>query len=86
MVKKSAFRPFQNEADCLQIGEDLTIENRIDRVSIFGSVDITFDKAGLLIARQLKEVLDLTLAEMEKTELPEKIALAPMDTVDNPFE
>jgi hypothetical protein len=57
----------------------------IDRVSIYGSIDITRDKEGLAIARQLKEILDLTLAELEKSDLPEKISLAPADTVDNPF-
>jgi hypothetical protein len=31
----------KNESDCIQIGKELTIENRIDRVSIFGSIDFT---------------------------------------------
>jgi hypothetical protein len=33
----------------------------------------------------LKEILDLTLAELEKGELPEKISLTPVETVENPF-
>jgi hypothetical protein len=61
------------------------VENRIDRISIFGSIDITRDKEGLAIARQLKEILDLTLSELEKEELPERIALATVETLDNPF-
>ena len=83
-MAKKIINPFKNESESLQIGE-LTVENRLDRVSLFGSIDITRDKAGLTIARQLKEILDLTLAELEKSELPEKIALAPAETVDNPF-
>lgn len=83
-MAKNGFLPYKNEEDCLQIG-DLTIENRVDRVSIFGTIDLTLDKEGLANTRQLKEILDLTLAELEKAELPDKISLASADTVDNPF-
>ena len=79
------FKPFKNESDCLQIGE-LTIENRVDRVSIFGSIDITLDKEGLAVARELKAIIDYTLAEMENVDLPDKIAIDPMEIVDNPFK
>ncbi len=83
MTKKS-IRPFKNEEDCLQIG-DLTIENRLDRVSIFGSIDITRDKEGLAVARELKSILELTLAELENADLPDKVTLQPVETVKNPF-
>jgi hypothetical protein len=84
MMKKRDFSPFKNESDCVQIG-DLTIENRIDRISIFGSIDITFDKEGLAVAKELKAIIDSTLAEMEKVDLPDKIEIAPVEIVDNPF-
>jgi len=83
-MEKKIINPFKNESESLQMG-DLTVENRIDRVSIYGSIDITRDKEGLAIARQLKEILDLTLGELEKADLPEKIPLAPVEKVDNPF-
>ena len=83
-MEKKIINPFRNESESLQMG-DLTVENRIDRVSIYGSIDITRDKEGLAIARQLKEVLDLTLGELEKADLPEKISLVPVEKVDNPF-
>jgi hypothetical protein len=83
MIKK-IIKPFRNESECLQIG-DLTVENRIDRISIFGSIDIKRDKEGLALARQLKEIIDLALAELEKKELPERIAPATVETVENPF-
>jgi len=83
MVKKT-ISPFKNESECLQIG-DLNIENRLDRISIFGSLDITRDKEGLASAKSLKAILDLTLAELESAELPDKITLAGTDTVENPF-
>lgn len=84
-MSRKNFKPLANESDCLQIG-GITVENRVDRVSIFGSVDITRDKEGLSVARELKSILDLTLAELEKSELPDKIKLTPAKTVKNPFE
>jgi hypothetical protein len=76
--------PFKNESECLQIG-DLTIENRIDRVSIFGSIDITRDKQGLGVARQLKQILERTLKVLEAADLPDQIVLEPTESVKNPF-
>ncbi|MDD2271129.1 MAG: hypothetical protein PHP95_04140 [Desulfuromonadaceae bacterium] len=81
---KKDFSPFKNESDYIQIGE-LTIENRIDRVSIYGSTDITLDKVGLVVAKELKAIIDSVLTDMEKVNLPDRIAIAPVETVDNPF-
>ena len=83
MVKKS-FSPYKNESDCIQLG-NLTIENRVDRVSIFGSIDLTKDKDGLSMTRELKNIIDQTLAELEKSELPDRIVVNPAETVENPF-
>jgi hypothetical protein len=83
------FKPFQNESQSLKIAPDvgdLTIENRIDRVSLFGSLDITKDKIGLAAARDLKTILDLVVAELERSDLPEKIEIIPPETVKNPFQ
>ncbi|MBV5327588.1 MAG: hypothetical protein JZU65_08100 [Chlorobium sp.] len=85
MAKNKEFSPFKNESDCIQIGDDLTIENRVDRISIFGSIDLTLDKGGLKAARELKAILDMTLTEMEKVELPEKVDIVKPKIVDNPF-
>jgi len=51
--------PFANEAQALSIG-DLNVENRLDRISLFGSVDLTKDKRGLQHARILRAVLEAT--------------------------
>ena len=80
----SKLKPFANESDALSLGE-LNIENRLDRVSIFGSIDITRDKAGLEQAKLLQSVLNATVAALESEQLPERIAVAPTDTVGNPF-
>jgi hypothetical protein len=83
-MPKTALRPFGNESDTLQIG-DLNVENRLDRLSIFGSLDITLDKEGLAAARELKALVDRAIAEMEKTDLPDRIAISAPETVKNPF-
>ena len=84
-MKNNDFRPFKNESDCIQLGEDLTIENRVDRVSIFGSIDLTLDKVGFEVAKELKAILDLIVDEMEKNDLPDKISIIPAQIVKNPF-
>lgn len=83
-MTKRAIKPFKNESDCLEIGE-MTIENRLDRVSLFGSLDLTRDRRGLALARQLHELLELTLAELEGADLPDLISLETAESVENPF-
>lgn len=83
---KDTLQPFQNESQSIGIGE-LTIENRLDQLELYGSLSITRDQAGLALARRLKGVLDAALAHLEAaTDLPEKIATRPGDSVDNPFK
>lgn len=84
MVKK-IIHPFRNESECLQIG-GLTIENRVDRLSVYGSLDITRDKEGLAAARDLKAVIDLAVAELEKSDLPDRVTLEQTEKVENPFK
>jgi hypothetical protein len=67
-------RPYQNEADAVEIG-DLKIENRLDRVTIYGRIDLTRDKAGLENARALKRLLENIVRTLEgDPALPEHVA------------
>ena len=59
-----AFRPYENEADVLQVS-DLNVENRLDRIAVFGSVDLTRDKAGIRLATALKAVLDAVVLKLQ---------------------
>ena len=79
-------KPFQNETESLGIS-DLTIENRSDRVEIYGAVHITRDKQGLAHARALKALVDEVVAALEGSEdLPEKVpAPKKPGTMKNPF-
>jgi hypothetical protein len=78
--------PYANEADALEIG-DLTIENRLDQVSIYGEIQLTKDKQGLRHAKKLKAIIDAVVKALEaEKNLPEHITFKPTDEVDNPFK
>ncbi len=82
----TTLKPFENETDSVAIDE-LTIENRVDQLELYGSLSITRDQAGLARALQLKAVLDAAVAHLQATpDLPEQIAFRPTDSVDNPFK
>ena len=78
--------PFANEEDVIHIGE-LDIENRLDRISLYGSIDITKDKEGLEYAFALKRQIDTIVEYLKKQALPEKINVENVaKAVKNPFE
>ena len=79
------FVPYANESDVLDIG-GLTIENRIDRISISGDIDLTLDKPGLALAKQLQKLLADVVAQLEKQELPAQLPPPEVTSVANPFE
>ena len=79
------FVPYANESDVLNIGT-LSVENRLDRVSLSGDLDLTLDQAGLALAKQLQKLLADVVAELEKQDLPKHLPPPEVKTVDNPFE
>jgi hypothetical protein len=81
----SQFVPYQNESDVLNIG-GLQIENRLDRISISGDVDLTADQAGLADARALHALLGEVVAGLEAQELPARLPAPDNKIVANPFE
>lgn len=86
--QKILFAPFQNEADSVTIG-DLSIENRVDRISIFGSIDITLDSEGLKKLRVLHNILDEAKIYLEdcdaRGKLPKQIKTIDPQKARNPF-
>ena len=62
-------------------------ENGRERVAIYGSLDLTRDKAGLKLARELKAVLDAAVRRLEAAhDLPDAVpAPEPPTSVQNPF-
>jgi hypothetical protein len=82
----TSIHPFANESEVVTL-DSLTIENRTDRVTIYGNFNVTRDKAGLASARQLRQILDDVVRALEADpNLPDQVA-PPKATksVKNPF-
>jgi hypothetical protein len=80
----AAFAPYANEADVVEVGR-LMLENRLDRITISGDVDLTADKHGLEAARLLHGLLGQVVASLEAKDLPDKLPPPRVEKVDNPF-
>ena len=79
--------PVGDEGESVGIG-GLTIENRTDRVSFYGSLDLTRDQEGLGHARRLRALLDEVVRVLEgEKDLPSEVP-APKrpERVKNPFQ
>ena len=84
-AQQSGFVPYANEADVLQVG-GLTIENRLDRITISGDVDLTADKQGLAQARLLHQLLAGVVGALEAQSLPDTLPSPQIGTAANPFD
>jgi hypothetical protein len=81
------FIPYADEAATMRL-DGMTVENRLDRVALYGSLDITRDRAGLESARKLRSLLEAAIAvlEAEGERLPPRVVTGEgNDTVPNPF-
>jgi hypothetical protein len=78
--------PFADDSHSASI-DTLIFENGRDRIAIYGNLDITRDKAGLTIARQLADYLAKIVGVLQADpQLPDK--LQPPEAprlVPNPF-
>jgi len=84
MLTKS-FQAYQNESDIFTIENDFTVENRLDRISLYGSLELTKDKQGLQNAYELKRVVDAAIEVLKKADLPDRVEAKATDSEDNPF-
>ena len=84
-MSNKPFLAYQNESDSFTIGSDLTVENRLDRISIYGSLELTKDKEGLQYAYELKRIVDSAIEVLKKSDLPDHVELNANETVENPF-
>ena len=81
------FEPYADEAATMRLG-GLTVENRVDRVSLHDSLDLTRDRAGLAHAKKLRTLLEAAVAVLEREgeTLPKRLVVGQAtDTVRNPF-
>lgn len=78
------FKPFENGNESSAI-YDLTLENQLDCVSLYGNLQITKDQAGLKTAKALQQFINDVVIALEKAELPAQIERMPEQEVENPF-
>lgn len=86
-TKPEPFTPFADDASVRSLG-GLSVENGTERIALHGTLDITCDRAGLAMARRLRETLEAIVQTLEDRDLPEAVAEAPEAsprTVKNPF-
>ncbi|ENW07105.1 hypothetical protein [Acinetobacter beijerinckii] len=78
------FKPFENGNESSAI-YDLTLENQLDCVSLYGNLQITKDQAGLKSAKALQQFINDVVIALEKEELPKQIERKPEQEIENPF-
>ncbi|AUX90734.1 hypothetical protein [Acinetobacter sp. ACNIH1] len=79
------FKAFENGTESHAI-HDLTVENDLDCVSLYGNLQITKDQTGLKAAKVLQALLNDIVQQLEETpDLPEKIERNDADEIENPF-
>ena len=79
------FKPYENGTESHAI-HDLTLENDLDCVNLYGNLQLTIDQAGLAAAKALQAVLNDVVKALEaEVNLPEKIQRAEAGEVENPF-
>lgn len=80
-----AFKPFADDHSQVMLN-DLTLENQGDRVSIYGSIQITRDQIGLAQARELLMTLQQAVDYLASQDLPQQLPESDDgDEVENPF-
>ena len=60
------FKPYENGAESHAI-HDLTLENDLDCVSLYGNLQLTKDQAGLRAAKALQAALNEVVSALENT-------------------
>ncbi|KKW75949.1 hypothetical protein AAV96_15210 [Acinetobacter sp. AG1] len=78
------FKPFEHGDEYSAI-YDLTLENQVDCVSLYGNLQITKDQAGLKAAKALQSFINEVVMVLEAQSLPEQIERKPEQEIENPF-
>lgn len=79
------FKPYENGTESHAI-HDLTLENDLDCVNLYGNLQLTKDQVGLAAAKALQALLNDVVKTLEaEVNLPEKIQRAEADEIENPF-
>jgi hypothetical protein len=76
---------FQNEYESEQLG-DLTIENRMDCVNIYGMIALKRTDKGLQEALALKSMIDDIIASIRLSDRNHQTTARLTDTIENPWK
>lgn len=85
-MTKPGLQPFADDSASVGCG-GLTIENGRDRIAVYGNLDVTRDRAGLALVKELRSILDAMAQVLEgQGDLPDAVAPpAKPGAVKNPF-
>lgn len=84
-AENKMFKPFDIGTESHAI-HDLTLENDLDRINIYGNLQITKDQAGLASAKALQAYLNHIVSALEQEkELPAALPATFETEVENPF-
>ena len=65
--------PFADDSASVSVGK-LTVENGVDQIALYGSLDLTRDKHGLAQAFALKAVVDSIVQHLQaENDLPDAL-------------
>lgn len=79
------FKAFTTATESHSI-HDLTVENDVDRVNLYGNLQLTKDQAGLAAAKALQSILNNVVSALEaEVDLPAQIEIKDSNEVENPF-
>lgn len=79
------FKPFETETESSAI-YDLTFENQLDHINIYGNLQISKDQQGLAVAQKLATFFNDVVKHLEQQpDLAEKIKIETIKEVENPF-
>ena len=85
-MTKCRLQPFADDSASIGCG-GLTIENGKERIAVYGNLDVTRDKAGLALVKELQAILEAMAQAMEgQGDLPDAVPPPPKPgAVKNPF-
>lgn len=82
------FKPYEQGVESYQL-DDLTLENQLDVINIYGNLQLYQDQYSLQQAQHLLTLMQNIVGHLQnlqqQNQLPEKVGLMESRWVDNPF-
>lgn len=82
------FKPYEQGVESYQL-DDLTLENQLDVINIYGNLQLYQDQYSLQQAQHLLTLMQNIVGHLQnlqqQNQLPEKVSLMESRWVENPF-